>query len=68
VTERAFAAPIGLALEEPPYTAVPEVFEAGEVYSLRIGLTDGADQHAIVSAMIAVGEKGNEMLWTNGAG
>ena len=26
---------------------------AGEVYSLKVGLTDGADEHAIVSAMVA---------------
>jgi hypothetical protein len=67
VTERAIAVPIGLALEERPYTDVPDIFEAGDVYSLRIGLTDNADQHAIVSAMIAVRENGSEVLWNAGA-
>jgi hypothetical protein len=64
VAERAAVAPVGLALEEPPNTDPPDAFEAGEVYSIRIGLTDGEDQHAIVSAMIAVGDNGNELLWT----
>ena len=41
-------------------------FEAGEVYSVRAGLTDGADQHAILSAMIAVRDDGNEVLWRSG--
>ena len=41
-------------------------FEAGEVYSVRAGLTDGADQHAIVSAMIAVRDDGTEVLWRSG--
>ena len=67
VTERALVAPIGLALEEPPYTDGPEKLEAGEVCSLRIGLTDGADQHAIVSAMMAVHDDGHELLWTGTA-
>jgi hypothetical protein len=67
VTERAIAVPIGLALEERPHTNVPNIFESGDVYSLRIGLTGDADQHAIVSAMIAVGDKGSEVLWSGGA-
>ena len=46
---------IGLALEEHPLiTAESEdTFEAGGVYSLRVGLCDERD-HAIVSAMVAV--------------
>ena len=54
---------IGLALEEPPHTDVGAAFEAGEVYSLKVGLTDGAEQHAIVSAMIVVRKDGNDVLW-----
>ena len=34
-----------------------------EIYSLKIGLTDDADRHAIVSAMIAVHDRGNDVLW-----
>ena len=50
VTVRAFAQRMGLALEEPPYTDVGETFEAGEVYSLRVGATDGS-QGMICSCM-----------------
>jgi hypothetical protein len=63
VTEGAVANSIGLAPEEPPYTNIGATFEAGEVYSLKVGVTDGADQHAIVSAMIAVRDGGNDVLW-----
>ncbi len=41
-------------------------FEPGEVYSVRAGLTDGAEQHAILSAMIAVRDDGTEVLWRSG--
>ncbi|MGH6770595.1 MAG: hypothetical protein ACRECO_16410 [Xanthobacteraceae bacterium] len=61
VTQGALTAPLGLALDSPS----PAAFEAGEVYSVRCGLTDGVEQHAIVSAMIAVREGGNDVLWRN---
>ena len=64
VTEDAFATSLGTALEEPPFTDLGATFEAGEVYSLKIGLTDGAEQHAIVSAMIAVRDGGSDVLWS----
>lgn len=64
VTETAFAAPIGLALDAAHDDDDP--FHAGEIYSLRVGLTDGSDRHAIVSAMIAVRDDGNEVLWRSG--
>jgi hypothetical protein len=63
VTERAFVNAIGLALHEPPYFDVA-AFEPGEVYSVRVGLTDDADRHAIVSAMVRIREDGNEVLWS----
>ncbi|MEA2907295.1 MAG: hypothetical protein QOG83_2686 [Alphaproteobacteria bacterium] len=63
VTEHAFATAIGLALEEPPYTDVVDAFEAGETYSLKVGASDGTEQHAIASAMIVVRDDGNEVLW-----
>lgn len=59
VTEGAHVSPIGLSLDAPAM----ESFEPGEVYSVRAGLTDGADQHAILSAMIAVRDDGTEVLW-----
>jgi hypothetical protein len=39
-------------------------FEAGAIYSVRAGLTNGADEHAIVSAVVRVREGGTDMLWT----
>jgi Xaa-Pro aminopeptidase len=57
---------IGLALEEHPLIAAgsEESFEDGGVYSLRVGFSD-ARGHAIVSAMVAVHERGNEVLWSS---
>jgi hypothetical protein len=60
VIEGAFATPIGLSLLDAPTTPT---FESGEVYSVRAGLTDGNDQHAILSAMIAVRDDGTDVLW-----
>jgi hypothetical protein len=62
VTQGALVSPIGLSLDAPPTAN----FEAGEVYSVRAGLTDGADQHAILSAMIAVRDNATEVLWRSG--
>jgi hypothetical protein len=64
VTEDALAGSLGTALEEPPFTDSGVIFEAGEVYSLKIGLTDEAERHAVVSAMIAVREGGSDVLWS----
>jgi Xaa-Pro aminopeptidase len=66
VTDDAWATSLGLALEEPPFTDLGTIFETGEVYSLKIGLTDNADQNAIVSAIVAVREGGSDVLWTAG--
>jgi hypothetical protein len=63
VTKGALANSIGVALEEPPYTNLGAVFEADEVYSLKIGITGGTDQHAIASAMIALRDHSSEVLW-----
>jgi Xaa-Pro aminopeptidase len=66
VTARVAGNAIGLALEEHPLIAAgsEESFEVGGIYSLRIGLSD-AREHAIVSAMVAVHERGNEVLWSS---
>jgi Xaa-Pro aminopeptidase len=50
---RAFAQRMGLALHEPPRTDIGPTFEEGEVYSVRVGATDGGRQHAISSEMLA---------------
>jgi hypothetical protein len=62
VAEGAHANAIGLSLEGLP----DAVFEAGGVYSVRSGLTDDAAGNAIVSAMIAVRDDGNDVLWRSG--
>jgi hypothetical protein len=59
VIEGALAAPIGLSLDTPTTAS----FEPGEVYSVRAGLTDDGDQHAVLSAMIAVRDDGTDVLW-----
>jgi Xaa-Pro aminopeptidase len=64
VTEGAFASRIGLALEEPPYTDAGDTFEASTFYSIRIGITNDIDEHAIVSAMIRIRDGGSDMLWS----
>jgi hypothetical protein len=64
VTERSFANLVGLALEESPYTDLGAAFEAGDVYTIKVGVTDDTHSHAIVSAMIRVGDDGAELLWS----
>ena len=64
VTAGSFGHAMGLALEEPPYTEVATNFEAGGIYSLRIGVTDTTEIHAIVSAMVALQDGRNEVLWS----
>lgn len=57
---------IGLSLEEEPRLLADsdQTLEAGSVYTLRAGVTDGGEHHAILSAMIAVQRDGNELLWS----
>jgi Xaa-Pro aminopeptidase len=57
---------IGLLLEEEPrLTANNEAaLGAGEVYTLRVGASDGHEHHSIVSAMVAVHQNRNELLWS----
>lgn len=57
---------IGLSLEEEPplSTTSEETLGAGEVYTLRVGASDGQEHHGIVSAIIAVHENENELLWS----
>ena len=66
VTARIAGNAIGLALEEHPLFAAgcEERIEPGGVYSLRVGLSDERG-HAIVSAMVAVRDRGNEVLWSS---
>jgi Xaa-Pro aminopeptidase len=51
--------------EEPRLTANNEAaLGAGEVYTLRVGASDGHEHHGIVSAMMAVHQDRNELLWS----
>jgi hypothetical protein len=62
VTQGAIVSTIGLSLDE----AASANFESGEVYSVRAGLTNGADQHAIISGMIAIRDSDADVLWRSG--
>jgi Xaa-Pro aminopeptidase len=64
VTRGDFGCSIGLALQEAGglNEGSNECFAAGETYTLRVGLTEGANS-AIVSAMVAITERGHEVLW-----
>ncbi len=56
---------IGLRLSEPPLLAPGNsaaMVEDG-TYSLRVGLSEGRRNHALVSAMVALGAHGTEILW-----
>jgi hypothetical protein len=59
---RALAQRMGLALDERPYTDAGPTFEDGEVYSLRIGVTDGAARHHIAGAIVHVRGERSELL------
>jgi hypothetical protein len=62
VTQGALVSAVGQSLDAPLTTA----FEPGEVYSVRAGLTDGAGEHTILSAMVAVRDVGTDVLWRSG--
>jgi len=64
VTQRSFMSRLGLALEEPPHTNPGATFEIGEIYSVKVGITNSTDEHAIVSAMVRIRESGTDMLWS----
>ena len=49
---------IGLSLDEGDAALQP-----GGVYSLHVGIADDAAGNALMSAMVAVGADGNEILW-----
>ena len=57
---------IGLSLEEEPKLSSnsEDALEEGGVYALRVGVSDGQEHHGIVSAMVAVYQDQNELLWT----
>ena len=56
---------IGLALEEPPLLSAESdaKLEAGDVYTVRVGASDGKERNTIASAMVAITDRGSEVLW-----
>jgi Xaa-Pro aminopeptidase len=58
ITAQACAQRFGLALDELPHTNIGRTFEEGEVYSLRIGVTDEPRGSMICSRMLIVGADG----------
>jgi len=65
ITAKRIGNGIGMAIEEGPRldAAGDERLEAGAVYTLCVGAT-GAGGHAMLSAMVLVGEKVSEVLWS----
>ena len=57
---------IGLSLEEEPRLSPnsEDALEPGGVYTVRVGASDGQEHHGIVSAIVAVHENENEVLWS----
>ena len=57
---------IGYFLEEAPQLlkTSDDALEAGSVYTLRVGASDGREHHAIASAIIAVHEQATDVLWS----
>jgi Xaa-Pro aminopeptidase len=66
ITEHAFAAAMGTGLDEARHAAPGDAFAAGEVYSLGVGVSDGAEQHGILSAMIGIWDQATNVLWSAG--
>ena len=66
MTEGNIGNSIGLFLAEAPQLSGTgdATLEAGCVYTLSVGASDGQKRHAIVSAMLAVNQDGNEILWS----
>ena len=57
---------IGCFLEEAPQLSATnnDELEAGRVYTLRVGASDGREHHAVASAIIAVRQQGADVLWS----
>jgi Xaa-Pro aminopeptidase len=56
---------MGLSIEEEPDISPnhEDPLEPGSVYTLRVGASDGRQEHGIVSAMVVVQTRGSEVLW-----
>jgi hypothetical protein len=62
LTARACGQRMGVALDQAPETEIGPTFEDGEVYSVRVGATDGEQQHAVCSEMLHVDPDGVKLL------
>jgi Xaa-Pro aminopeptidase len=58
ITAHVFAQRMGLAIDHPSHTHIGSTFEEGEVYSLRVGITDEPRGSMICSRMLNVGADG----------
>ncbi|MSQ52054.1 MAG: hypothetical protein EXR28_09210 [Betaproteobacteria bacterium] len=65
ILEGAIGNGIGMAIEAAPRLDAnsDEALESGGVYTLCAGATDGK-QHAMLSAMVHIGDHGAEILWS----
>ncbi len=57
---------IGCFLEEAPQLSQTgdETLEAGCVYTVRVGASDGRERHAMASAMVSIRQHGGDVLWS----
>lgn len=58
---------IGVSAEEVPrLDEEGQIFQAGDVVSVKISLGDAATGYGWVSSLLSIGEGENEVLWTSG--
>lgn len=51
-----------------PFRTGEAILEEGGVYSLRAGVLDNEETGAVVSALVALDERGSTIMWPIGAG
>ena len=66
ITEGGAGNGIGLSLEEAPLLTndSTDMLNPGDMVSLRAGVSDGANQYAIVSAIVEIAQERNALLWS----
>jgi hypothetical protein len=58
---------IGVSAEEVPrLDEEGQIFQAGDVVSVKISLGDAATGYGWASSLLSIGEGENEVLWTSG--
>ncbi|WP_102348853.1 aminopeptidase P family N-terminal domain-containing protein [Bacillus sp. Marseille-P3661] len=59
---------IGLSLKEKPLLHENygnDVIQEGDIYSLHACLTNGKEEHCLLSSIISINKNGNEILWSS---